>query len=162
MSTLILLSAIPGSGKSTWARNYVKEHPNTKVVSSDALRQEFFGRPNDHQNEPLIWKTYLERIQKYGSEDPTCTVIADSTNLTNHYRRYYFEQTPMFDRHILVAFNVPYEVAFAQNKMRTGDRVVPDYAMEALHKEWEDVADDIIKLYDEYISITDTFINKTK
>ncbi|MCQ2741740.1 MAG: ATP-binding protein [Bacilli bacterium] len=160
MSTLILLSAIPGSGKSTWARNYIKDHPNTKIVSSDDIREEFFGKPNDFRDEKFIWKTYLERIIKYGSEDPTCTVIADSTNLTNHYRRYYYEATPCFDKHILVAFNIPYEIAFLQNKMRSQSKIVPDSAMELLHKEWEDVSDDIKNLYDEYISITDTYINK--
>ena len=40
MRTLILLSAIPGSGKSTWARKYQKEHQNTYIVASDGYESE--------------------------------------------------------------------------------------------------------------------------
>ena len=32
------LVGLIGSGKSTWARKYAKEHPDTKIVSADAFR----------------------------------------------------------------------------------------------------------------------------
>ena len=69
------------------------------------------------------------------------------------YRRYYCEETPNFDRHVLVYFKMPYEVCCRQNKMRSSDRVVPDEAMEKLHAELEEPDEETINLYDEYLII---------
>ena len=33
----ILLSGIAGAGKSTWALNYVKEHDNVAILSTDEV-----------------------------------------------------------------------------------------------------------------------------
>ena len=156
MKTLILLSAIPGSGKSTWARKYQTEHPNTHIVASDDVRERVSGSAQNFTKESLVWQTFLEDLNSFADE-PDCTVIADSTNLQNRYRSYYFEQTPAFDRHILVVFNIPFETCLRQNKMRTGTRVVPDKAMRALADEFEIPTQEVIDLYDEYILIGDPF-----
>lgn len=153
MRTMILLSALPGSGKSTWARAYEKAHPHTFIVASDEIRLECFGKVNDFRDEAFVWKTYLERLNEYGKLHDDVTVIADATNLQNKYRRYYREQTPGFDRHILVFFDLPYETCKKQNAMRSSDRVVPDYAMEKLKNELELPDEDTIAMYDEYIVI---------
>lgn len=129
MRTLIVLSAIPGSGKSTWARKYQKEHQNTYIVASDEIRYEFFGAVNDFRNEKLVWGTFLYRINRYAETLNDVTVIADATNLQNKYRRMYAELTPKFEKHILVRFNVPYDICLLQNKMREKERIVPEDAM---------------------------------
>lgn len=38
MPTMYILHGFLGSGKSTWARKFAKEHPDTKIVSADAFR----------------------------------------------------------------------------------------------------------------------------
>ena len=43
MKTFILLSAVPGAGKSTWALQYKKTHPHVFIVSSDDIRKELTG-----------------------------------------------------------------------------------------------------------------------
>ena len=159
MKTLILLSAIPGSGKSTWAKQYQKEHPNTYIVASDDIRTRLFGSSQHFGNEALVWQTYLADLHEYGKQDDV-TVIADSTNLQNAYRRYYLEQTPEYDRHVLVYFDIPFEVCLFQNRMRQKGRVVSDEAMMDLKAEWEDPTPEIIALYDEYIVIDKTYISE--
>lgn len=119
MRTLILLSAIPGSGKSTWAREYQSAHSNTYIVSSDEIRLELLGSPSNFSNEKLIWATFVKRLNAYAEKSDNLTVIADATNLQNKYRLYYLEATPHFDRHVLVVFRVPYQVCLVQNKMRS-------------------------------------------
>lgn len=153
MRKMILLSAIPGSGKSTWAAKYQKANPNTYIVSSDEIRQELFGKAQDFRNEALVWQTYLERINGYATENEDVTVIADATNLQNKYRIMYHDLTPGFDRHELVVFELPYEVCLRQNKMRCSERIVPDYAMEKLRAEWEEVSEEVENLYDQVIFI---------
>lgn len=41
MPKLILCRGIQGSGKTTWAKQYCKEHPNTIRVNRDDIRQMF-------------------------------------------------------------------------------------------------------------------------
>lgn len=43
MSTVYVLIGFSGSGKSTYARDYAKYHPDTKIVSPDGFRTMFNG-----------------------------------------------------------------------------------------------------------------------
>lgn len=44
MPKFIMMVGLPGSGKSTWAKEYVKTSENeTVILSSDAVREELFG-----------------------------------------------------------------------------------------------------------------------
>lgn len=158
MSTMILLSAIPGSGKSTWAKEYQRTHKNVYIVSSDQVRVKLFGSAQCFKNERLVWETFLSDINAHACED--CTVIADATNLQNAYRRYYHQNTPGFDKHVLVVFKIPFDVCMRQNKMRTKDRVVCDEAMYSLFREFEEVQKDVVDLYDEYILIEGDYVEQ--
>ena len=156
MATMILLSAIPGSGKSTWAKNYQRSHPHTYIVASDDVRRRVSGGVQNFQNEPLVWETFLKELNEHADEK-NCTVIADATNLQNRYRRYYCEMTPKYDRHILVLFDIPFEICMKQNKLRPADRIVDDQAMLSLQAEFEIPTKEIIDLYDEYIVVDRSF-----
>ena len=153
MRTLILLSAVPGSGKSTWAKKYQAAREHTFIVSSDDIREELFGKAQDFRDEGLVWKTFQDRLNQYGAMYEDSTVIADATNLQNKYRKMYFDATPGFDKHILVIFDIPFDIAKKQNKMRSKERVVPEYAMDKLIAEWEDVSEEVKNLYDEVVYI---------
>ena len=152
MKTMILLSAIPGSGKSTWAKRYQKEHPNTHIVASDEVRKRISGGTQVFTNEPLVWETFLNDLNSFANQDDV-TVIADATNLQNRYRRYYLENTPAYDRHILVLFNTPFEICLEQNRHRSPERIVPDHAMVSLYEEYEEPTQEILNLYDEVIRV---------
>ena len=153
MRTLILLSAVPGSGKSTWAKKYQAAREHTFIVSSDDIREELFWKAQDFRDEGLVWKTFQDRLNQYGAMYEDSTVIADATNLQNKYRKMYFDATPGFDKHILVIFDIPFDIAKKQNKMRSKERVVPEYAMDKLIAEWEDVSEEVKNLYDEVVYI---------
>lgn len=153
MRTLILLSAIPGSGKSTWAKKYQKEHENTYVVSSDGIREELFGSAECFDNEALVWKTFEHRLNENVDKLNDLTVIADATHLSNKLRKMYYDLTPRFDKHVLVIFNIPFEISLKQNLMR--DRIVPLDVMHRLKEEYEEPDETIKSIYDEIIYIND-------
>lgn len=159
MRNFILLSAIPGSGKSTWAKQYAEKHPNTYIVSSDEIRSTHFKSVNDFSHENDTWRIFLEEIHDKGKEDDV-TVIADSTNLTNEYRKYYAIQTPEFDHHTLVMFQIPYEICQKQNQLRKGARVVPQYAMDRMKEQFEDPSEEVLRLYDETITVGEEFVSE--
>lgn len=153
MRKLILLSALPGAGKSTWANNYKRLNSNELVyiVSSDEIRKELGGSYQYFKEEEKVWRLFLERANSYAKENENVTVILDSTNLTNHYREMYFHQTPGFDRHVLVYIECDYQLACVRNLQRAEEKIVPQFAMEKLNKELEMVDEKTSSLYDEYI-----------
>ena len=155
MRKMILLSAVPGAGKSTWAENYRRLNSDERVfiVSSDEIRKELGGSYQYFKEEAKVWSLFLERTNNYAKEYEDVTVILDSTNLTNKYRRMYREQTPEFDKHVLVYFDVSFEKACERNLSRHELKVVPEYAMVRLYDELEAVDEETINLYDEYIEI---------
>jgi len=161
MRTFILLSAIPGAGKSTWAKQFKSEYPNTFIVSSDEIRKERFGAVNNFQHEKEVWEIFLATINHYAETMDEVTVIGDATNLENRFREYYFKNTPRFDKHILVLFDVPYEICLIQNQMRTSDRIVPLQAMERMKTQLEFPSPEVLQMYDQYILVK-TFSKKVK
>ena len=62
MKTLIMLSAIPASGKSTWAKEYQQNNPNTYIVNSDDIRMEVtHGDYHDHTKQKQVWELFEKR-----------------------------------------------------------------------------------------------------
>lgn len=153
MRKLILLTAIPGAGKSTWANDYKKSHPNTFIVSSDELRKEFGGSYQYFEEEERVWKEFLDRTNKYASELEDCTVILDSTCLTNKFRKYYALNTSNFDKKVLIYLNCSLEKAIKRNYQRAQERFVPENVMESLYKTLEVPSNEVIKLFDSYLEI---------
>lgn len=157
MRTLYLLSALPGSGKSTWAKRFKEKHQQAKIVSSDSLRTELLGKVDDFSAEKLIWDTFLERIHEYGKEEGAI-VIADSTNLTNHYRTYYLDKTPEFDRHVLVLFDLSFDQCERLNDLREGDKRVPLEAMRRMERQFEPLSKQVEARFDEVIHVGVDFV----
>ncbi len=153
MKTLILLSAVPGSGKSTWANKYQREHKNTFVVASDEIRKELFGSEECFIDEKRVWRVFNERLNEHVGDMDDLTVIADATHLSNRLRKMYYDLTPAFDKHVLVIFDIPFEASLYQNSMRS--RKVPLEIMNKLKAEYEVPSEEIENLYDEIIYIRD-------
>lgn len=153
MKTFICLSAIAGSGKSTWAKEYAKKHENVHIVSSDELRLELGGSYQFFEKEDEVWRRYSEDIQKYLKED-NVTVIADSTNIVNVHRIKYALETKNADKRILICFKKPLEEVLEHNRNREIEKFVPEYAIKNMYEKWEEPSEECKKLYDEVIEIT--------
>ena len=157
MRTLLLLSGLPGSGKSTWSRQYKRLHPSAKIVSSDEIRKEFFGTTANFSDEARVWSTFLDRLKRFGKQEGAI-VIADSTNLNNHYRRYYVDSTPEYDHHVLVIFDIPASDCELLNDQRTGDRRLPLEAMKRLESQFEPLDEETEKAFDEVVRVGPDFV----
>ena len=156
MRTFILLSAMPGSGKSTWANAYKQSHENVIIVSSDDIREMLTGDAGNVSEDKKVWPEYLRQI-KEASKIDGITVIGDSTNLSNHFRIYYADVArPLYDKLVLINFDVPYEVCQQRNISRYPGRVVPDFAMELLRKEYEKPSEEALERYDEVYEVDES------
>jgi len=77
-----LTVGLPGSGKTTWARNFQARN-GALIVSKDAIRH-MYGVEFDWDLEPqvsrLFWALLHEALRTYGN------IIVDNTNLTREVR----------------------------------------------------------------------------
>lgn len=157
MKHFILLSAVAGSGKSTWAEQYRLTHKNVFVVSSDGLRKELGGAYQNFEHEAEVWQRFYSDIEKYRDENEDVTVIADSTNILNKFRVLYGKNLTGFDKKTLVVIKKSLEDILKANQLRNKNRVVPDYAIENMVKIWEEPDEECLACYDEVIVIDGWF-----
>jgi len=157
MKTFILLSAVAGSGKSTWAEQYRLTHKNVFIVSSDGLRKELGGAYQNFEHEAEVWKRFYSDIEKYRDAYDDVTVIADSTNILNKFRILYGKNLTGFDKKILVVIKKTKEEILRTNRLRNENKIVPDYAIENMVKIWEEPDEECLSCYDEVIRIDGWF-----
>ena len=157
MKTFILLSAVAGSGKSTWAEQYRLTHKNVFIVSSDGLRKELGGAYQNFEHEAEVWKRFYSDIEKYRDAYDNVTVIADSTNILNKFRILYGKNLTGFDKKILVVIKKTKEEILRTNRLRNENKIVPDYAIENMVKIWEEPDEECLSCYDEVIRIDGWF-----
>jgi tRNA uridine 5-carbamoylmethylation protein Kti12 len=154
LRTFILLSAVPGAGKSTWANAYAASHNNVYIVSSDEVRKEVTGEYQNFTQEPMVWEVFRQRIHEYAAQGDDVTVIADAVNDTNVLRIYYAKEAHEFDKKIFVFIHKELDVVLKQNFMRAKDKWVPPDIIEIFFQKMEQPSEEAIKQYDQYILIT--------
>ena len=62
-----------------------------------------------------------------------------------------------FDKKILFFIKKSLDENLKTNKLRNENRIVPDYAVEKMHENWEDPDEECLSYYDEYILIDKWF-----
>ena len=145
MKTLIMLSAIPASGKSTWAQKYKNSHENTVILNSDEVRMEVTnGDYQDHSRQKEVWELFEKRIHEHGQTEGV-TLILDALNDTNEVRLKYLSTTPEFDKKILVLFPSSYEKSKKYNNYRDINVRVPDSILVGLVNKFEEPNEEVLK-----------------
>lgn len=153
MRKLIVLSAPPGCGKSTWAKRYIKNNPNTVIISSDEIRYELTGSYQDFSKQKEVWELFEKRIVDYAHREDNADVIIDALVDLNLLREKYAFLGKEYARRILVVINKPFEEMIKNNKLRPQEKWVPDDVMQMLYQKFEKPTKEVIDLYDEYIYI---------
>ena len=156
MKTLIILSAIPASGKSTWAKEYQKNHDNVVIISSDAIRLEItHGVYGDQSHQKEVWRVFEERMHEYPKMSDNIIVILDALNDTNELRYKYLSTTPEYDKKVLVLFPASnLEKAKYFNSLRPVNARVPDDILVMLTNKFEPPSEEVLALVDELIEVT--------
>lgn len=135
MPLLILTIGVPSAGKTTWVKEYLKDHGATCVVSNDQIRKELTG--SDDCDPAMNSRVYAEahrRAAKFLSEKKD--VIVDATNVD--IREWLAYKQIANGESILAAkvFNTPPDKALQFQKGRL--RQVPKEVIEAKWKMLED------------------------
>ena len=147
MNKLVVLSGVPGSGKS-YISLLLKEKRKSHlyVVSSDNLRTQVGGSQTNLTNEELVWKMYYELAKVY-SLDKDGIVVLDSTNANTKFRIDCVKEIKdNFDEVDLVIFKLDRITVMRQNLDR--EFPIPSDALERLIDNFEDITEKDKKFFD--------------
>ena len=154
MKTLIMLSAVPAAGKTTWAKNYQKEHDNVYIINSDDVRLELTnGNYQDRSKQKEVWELFEKRIHEYANKAEDVTVILDALNDVNPVRYKYLSTTPEYDKKILVLFPTTLENSQKYKGERVWPNKVPDDVLVMLNNKFEEPSEEVLALVDEVITV---------
>lgn len=135
-----MLVGIAGSGKSTWAREYVKDQTkqgyHAVIVSRDVIRfalvdenEGYFSKEND------VFKNYINNIKNYLTDDDIDIVIADATHINEKSRAKVLKELNLNNVTVeAIVFRTPVTRCIQQNKTRIGREKVPDVAIYNMQK----------------------------
>ncbi len=154
MAKLIVLSGVPGSGKSYFSDVFRKQvGGHVYVVSSDALRYEVTGNQQNMTYDKLVWKLFYGMAKIYAMDDEGI-VILDATNSVCEYRTKIIEPFRKFFQEIdLVAFDLDKDLVRYQNLNRLFP--VPEDVLEILMEKYESVNDIDRKFFDKIKIVSD-------
>lgn len=119
MNKLVVLSGVPGSGKSYFSKTLKKiKNSHVYVVSSDELRALITGSQTILTQDKLMWKIFYSLAKTY-AQDKNGIVILDATNVTTELRvDYNQELKPLFDEVDLVMWRIDKLTVSNQNLQR--------------------------------------------
>ncbi len=154
MKTLIILSAYPASGKTTWALKYQKEHENVFIISSDEIRLELTGgNYHDRSKQDQVWILFEKRIHEYAQKAENVTVILDALNDVNSVRLKYLKNSPEYDKKVLVMFPSTLERSRYFNNLRPESCRVPDHVVVEMFEKFEQPSEEVLSYVDELIEV---------
>ena len=122
---LIILIGLPGSGKSTWAKEQ-----KVGVLSSDEIRGLLSGDENNQQINAKVFGTMRHLLRQRLDLHMPVTVI-DSTNIERKWRKPWIKIAKQKGAQVeAVFFDTPVELCKQRNQRR--DRVVPNEAIDEM------------------------------
>lgn len=128
----IMLVGLPGSGKSTYAKE-LAEKIEAVICSSDVIRKELCGDENSQDNNEEVFKLLHSRIKDNLKKG--ISVIYDATNINSKRRRAFLSELKNIScikKCVIMA--VPFEECCEQNISR--DRIVSYEVIERMYKNW--------------------------
>jgi predicted kinase len=121
-----ILSGIPGSGKSTWARNNIT--PGAEWISRDNVRFAIVKEDEEYfSHEDEVFDTFIAYINQTLENPDIHTIFIDATHLNKSSRSKTLNKIKKVNIEELncVCFNTPIEICQERNSLRTGRAKVP-------------------------------------
>ncbi|PSL30584.1 putative kinase [Planomicrobium soli] len=128
MPQFMMLIGLPGSGKSTYARDFIASHKGWVHLSSDQISQSHFASADHIDSQNVFAEMYQ---QTAAALEAGKNVIYDATNLASKRRRSLLNRLKNFQVDSeAVVFLTPYPILKARNHKRIHQERVPDEAIE--------------------------------
>ena len=138
MKSLILLRGLPGSGKSTYAKNFIKGK-DIEYLSSDELRAVYGTGEDDQSVTPIVFGHIKRKVDEFLKDGKN--VLVDATNVNRRERSDYINSAKKYGAKVVAhVFKMDRAGLIARNQKRgsEGGRVVPDWVIDKMLNKYEE------------------------
>ena len=133
-----ILSGIPGSGKSFWAREQIAQHGGIHC-SRDEIRFALLKDGEDYfAHEDAVVRLWTEKIASAINNPKVDNIYVDATNLTEKTRQKVIDNFPLGNYEIIIViFDMSLETCIKQNELREGRAFVPHSVIRRMNASFE-------------------------
>ena len=130
---LYLMMGVPGSGKSTYAKNILKY--GDIYISRDEIRYSLLTEEDDYfAKENEVIKTFIDNIDKSLVNEEYCgDVYADATHLSPKSRAQVLNQLKNKDKVSAIYLDIPLDLILERNAQRKGRALVPENVVRRMY-----------------------------
>ena len=147
MNTLYITVGLPGSGKSTYVKNFIKDK-EIEYLSSDSLRAVYGKSEEDQTVTPLVFGHIKRKVDEFLKDGKN--VLVDATSVNRKERSDYINTAKKYGAKVVaIVFKMDRQGLIDRNKKRgeQGGRVVPDFVIDKMLAKFEEPS------YDEGIDV---------
>jgi predicted kinase len=137
-NTIYITVGLPGSGKSTYAKNFIKGK-DIEYLSSDELRAVFGKSEDDQTVTPLVFGHIKKKVDEYLKNGKN--VLVDATSVNRKERSDYINTAKKYDAKVVaLVFKMDRAGLIERNQKRgsEGGRVVPDWVIDKMLAKFEE------------------------
>ena len=138
MSTLYITVGLPGSGKSTYVKNFIKDK-EIEYLSSDSLRAVYGKSEEDQTVTPLVFGHIKRKVDEFLKDGKN--VLVDATSVNRKERSDYINTAKKYGAKVVaIVFKMDRQGLIDRNKKRgeQGGRVVPDWVIDKMFAKFEE------------------------
>ena len=147
MNTLYITVELPGSGKSTYAKEFIKGK-DVEYLSSDSLRAVYGKGEDDQTVTPIVFGHIKKKVDEFLKDGKN--VMVDATSVNRRERSDYINTAKKYGAKVVaIVFKMDRQELIDRNKKRgeQGGRVVPDWVIDKMIAKFEEPS------YDEGIDV---------
>ena len=129
---------LPGSGKSTYVKNSIKDK-DIKYLSSDSLRAVYGKSEEDQTVTPLVFGHIKRKVDEFLKDGKN--VLVDATSVNRKERSDYINTAKKYGAKVVaIVFKMDRQGLIDRNKKRgeQGGRVVPDFVIDKMLAKFEE------------------------
>ena len=137
-NTLYITVGLPGSGKSTYAKEFIKGK-EIEYLSSDSLRAVFGKSEEDQTVTPLVFGHIKKKVDEFLKDGKN--VMVDATSVNHKERSDYINTAKKYGAKVVaIVFKMDRQGLIERNKKRgeQGGRVVPDWVIDKMLAKFEE------------------------
>ena len=138
MNTLYITVGLPGSGKSTYVKNFIKDK-DIEYLSSDSLRA-VYGKSEEDQSVTSIVFGHIKRTVDEFIKDGK-NVLVDATSVNRKERSAYINTAKKYGAKVVaIVFKMDRQGLIDRNKKRgeQGGREVPTFVIDKMLNKFEE------------------------
>ena len=147
-NTLYIAVGLPGSGKSTYAKDFIKGK-DIEYLSSDSLRAVYGKGEDDQTVTPIVFGHIKRKVDEFLKDGKN--VLVDATSVNRKERSDYINTAKKYGAKVVaLVFKMDRQGLIDRNKKRgeQGGRVVPDFVIDKMLAKYEEPS------FDEGIDVT--------